>query len=94
MRQALGQTLSSSPTDVGNSEGTQVLTTTGTDSKAHIILAATIGVVAILPVQWRFGAQRAWSFLVYYVGYRLLSLHVSCGSLAVSGVPLMMKCAA
>ena len=45
----------------------------------------------VVPVHWRAGVKRAWSYTVYYVGYRLLSVHVSCGSLAVSGVPFVMK---
>jgi Ni/Fe-hydrogenase subunit HybB-like protein len=62
--------------------------TTGTHLKARIIvMAVLIGVAAMLPVQWRVSAQRAWSYGVYYVGYRLLSVQLSCGSLAVSGVP-------
>jgi len=55
-----------------------MLTTTGTDYKG------TVAIVAAL-------IKRAWSFGVYYVGYRLLSVHDGCGSLAVSGVPLVMK---
>ena len=65
-----------------------MLTTTGTDFKAHVIFLAT------LPTQWRVSAKRAWSYGVYYVGYRLLSVQLSCGSLALSGAPLVMKYAA
>jgi hypothetical protein len=44
---------------------------TGTDFKAHLaVMAALIGVAAMLPLQWRAGVQRAWSYGVYYVGYR------------------------
>ncbi len=63
-------------------------TTTGTDFGAHNIF------VAMSPSQWRVSARRAWSYGVYYVGYRLLSVQLSCGSVAVSGVPLVMKYAA
>jgi hypothetical protein len=66
--------------------------TSGTDLKAPIaIMTVLIGVAAMLPVQWRAGVARAWSYGVYYVGYRLLSVQVSCGSLAVSAVPFVMK---
>lgn len=72
-----------------------MLTTTGTDYKVSIaIVAALIGVWAMLPVEWRSTVKRAWSYGVYYAGYRLLSVQYSCGSLAVSGVPLVMKLAA
>lgn len=71
-----------------------MLTTPGTDFKAHItIMTALIGVAAMLPVRWRVGVERTWSYAVYYVGYRLLSVQLSCGSLAVSGVPFVIKCA-
>jgi len=60
--------------------------------KAHILVMTFLIVAgAVLPVHWRAGAKRAWSYGVYYVGYRLLTVHVSCGSMAVSGVPLAMK---
>ncbi|KKC01938.1 hypothetical protein AWC17_27060 [Mycobacterium nebraskense] len=36
-------------------------------------------------------ARRACSYLVYCVGYRLLSVQLWCAALAVSGVPLMVK---
>jgi hypothetical protein len=63
-----------------------------TDLKAHItIVTVLIGVAVMLPVQWRTSAQRLWSYGVYYVGYRLLSVQLSCGSLAVSGVDFVMK---
>jgi len=48
----------------------------------------------MLPVQRQATVRRAWSYGVYCVGYRLLSLHYGCGSLAVCGVPLVMKVAA
>ncbi|WP_264061497.1 hypothetical protein [Mycobacterium angelicum] len=35
--------------------------------------------------------ERAWSYGVYYIGYRVLSVQLSYGELAVSGVPFMMK---
>ena len=60
--------------------------------KAHIFAMTFLLVVAaLLPRQWRARTKRAWSFGVYYVGYRLLSVHISCGELAVSGVPFVMK---
>jgi hypothetical protein len=72
-----------------------MLTTARTDYKAPVaIVAALIGVTVMLPVQWRVTVNRAWSYGVYYVGYRLLSVQDTCGSLAVSGVPLIMKLAA
>ncbi len=50
---------------------------TGTDFKAHLaVMAALIGVAAMLPLQWRVSAERAWSYGVYYVGYRLLSVQL------------------
>ena len=60
--------------------------------KAHILVVtfALVGAAA-LPLHWRAGAKRAWSYGVYYVGYRLLSVHLSCGPVAVSGVPFVMK---
>jgi hypothetical protein len=93
LRQGHGQTLFSYPTDIaGQSEGTQMLITRGTDFKPLVtITAVLIGVAAMLPVQWRASAKRAWSYGVYSVGYRLLSVQLSCGSLAVSGVPFVMK---
>jgi len=67
-------------------------TASGTHRKAHILVVTLMLVVAaMLPLHWRAGAGRAWSFGVYYLGYRLLSVHVSCGNLAVSGVPFVMK---
>jgi hypothetical protein len=63
-----------------------------TDFKAHLaVMAALIGVVAMLPLQWRANVERAWSYGVYYVGYRLLSVQLTCGSLAVSALPLVAK---
>jgi hypothetical protein len=63
-----------------------------TDLKAQItIVTALLGVVAMLPVQWRASARRLWSYGVYYVGYRLLSVQLTCGSVAVSAVPFFMK---
>ena len=62
-----------------------MLTSTGTD------LTARIGVSAVLSAQWHGRAGRAWSYAVYYCGYRLLSMQLSCGSLAVSGIPFVMK---
>jgi hypothetical protein len=60
--------------------------------KAHILVMIFLLVVpAVLPRPWRAGAKRVWSYGVYYVGYRLLSVHVSCGAVAVSGVPFVMK---
>ncbi|OSC41043.1 hypothetical protein [Mycobacterium decipiens] len=70
-------------------------TTAGTDPRARIrvtfVVAAVVAVTPMLPVQWRAIAKRAWSFGVYYVGYRLLSVQLSCGSLAVSGIPFVAK---
>jgi hypothetical protein len=55
------------------------------------VMTAVVGVAAMLPVHWHPAAKRAWSYGVYYIGYRLLSVQLSCGSLAVSGVPFVMK---
>jgi hypothetical protein len=54
-----------------------VLTTTATGFRAT--------------ARWRAGVRRAWSFAVYYVGFRLLAVHLTCGSWAVSGMPLVVK---
>jgi len=63
-----------------------------THVKAHIALVtALVGAAAMLPVQWRAGAERVWVYVVYYVGYRLLSVQLTCGSLAVTAVPFVMK---
>jgi hypothetical protein len=69
-----------------------MFSTAGTDLKAYIfVMTALIGVAAMLPVRWRANAKRVWSYGVYYVGYRLLSVQLTCGSLAVSGVDFVMK---
>jgi hypothetical protein len=63
-----------------------------TDLKAQItIVTALLGVAVMLPAQWRASARRLWSYGVYYVGYRLLSIQLTCGSAAVSAVPFVMK---
>jgi uncharacterized membrane protein YdbT with pleckstrin-like domain len=81
-----------SHTNAGYSEGMSMLTTTGTGFKAPLaVLAALIGIAAMLPVHWRAGARRAWSYGVYCVGYRLLSVQLTCGSWAVSGLTLVAK---
>jgi hypothetical protein len=72
-----------------------MLTTAGTDLKAQVFVAAAlIGIAAMLPVGWRAAAKHVWSYGVYCVGYRMLSIQISCGHLAVSGVPFVMKGAA
>lgn len=68
-----------------------MLTTRGSGVKVGVILTVLIGLVAMVPLRWRAGAERAWSYVVYYVGYRLLSVHLSCHSLALSGVPFVLK---
>ncbi len=71
-----------------------MLTTRGTGVKVvplRVIIIVLIGVVAMVPMRWRAAAERAWSYAVYYVGYRLLSVHLSCHSLALSGVPFVLK---
>lgn len=59
------------------------------------LAALVVPVAAMVPAgwnaRWRAGAARMWSYGVYYVGYRLLSVQVSCGSWAVSAVPLVAK---
>lgn len=55
------------------------------------LMTALIGFAATFPARWRTSAGRAWSFGVYYIGYRLLSVQLSCGSLAVSAVPFVVK---
>ena len=54
-------------------------------------LRASLAILTVLPEQWRVSAERAWSFGVYYVGYRMLSVQFACGDLAVSGVPFVLK---
>ncbi|MBW0019138.1 MAG: hypothetical protein JO236_16550 [Mycobacterium sp.] len=72
-------------------------TTTGTDLKAKplagAVLAALAGLIGGLALAStrRANARRAWSFVVYYVGYRVLSVQVSCQSVAVSSFPLVLK---
>lgn len=67
-------------------------TTTGTGSKAALaVMAGLIGVAAMVRVPWRAGAERAWSYGVYCVGYRLLSVQLTCGSWAVSALTLVAK---
>jgi len=71
-----------------------MLSTAGTDLKAQVLVAAAlIGIAAMLPGRWRAAAKHVWSYGVYCVGYRMLSVQISCGNLAVSGVPFVMKCA-
>jgi hypothetical protein len=63
-----------------------------THVKAHIAsVSALVGVVPMLPGQWRAGPGRVRSYVVYCVGYRLLSVQLTCGSLAVTAVPFVMK---
>lgn len=72
-----------------------MLTTTGTEFGGRLAVVAfavaVVAVAAMLPVRWRTGAERMWSYSVYYVGYRLLSVQVTCGSWAVSALPLVAK---
>lgn len=72
-----------------------MLTTTGTEFGGRLAVvafaAAVVAAAATLPVRWRTGAERMWSYSVYYVGYRLLSVQVTCGSWAVSALPLVAK---
>lgn len=68
-------------------ENTRMTTGTGTATG----LRASLAIVTVLPQQWRVSAKRAWSYGVYYVGYRMLSVQLSCGELAVSGVPFVLK---
>jgi hypothetical protein len=52
-----------------------MLTTTGTHAAVRFSIVATlIALAVVLPVQWRVYARRVWSYLVYCVGYRLLSI--------------------
>ena len=70
-----------------------MLSTAGTDLKAEVFVAAAlIGIAAMLPGRWQTAARHVWSYGVYCVGYRMLSVQISCGNLAVSGVPFVMKC--
>jgi hypothetical protein len=55
------------------------------------IITVLVGMAAALPARWRVSAKRAWSYGVYYVGYRMLSVQLKCGDLAVSGVPFILK---
>jgi hypothetical protein len=82
-----------SDNQVFSEKGRQMLTTAGTDLKAQVFVAAAlIGIAAMLPGRWRAAAKHVWSYGVYCVGYRMLSVQISCGHLAVSGVPFVMKC--
>lgn len=66
--------------------------TTGTDCKVRpAVMAALIGVAAISAGQWRAGAKRVWSYGVYCVGYRLLSVQLTCGSWALNALTLLAK---
>jgi hypothetical protein len=69
-----------------------VFTTTGTDSRVLIVILVALTAAAV--ARWYGTAARAWSFAVYYLGYRVLSVQLSCGTLAVSGVPIVVKYAA
>ena len=52
-----------------------MLTTTGTHAAERFsILAILIALTAVLPDQLLVHAKRVWSYLVYCVGYRLLSI--------------------
>jgi hypothetical protein len=64
-----------------------------TTFEAGIAITVLAGVAAALPAQWQASAKRAWSYGVYCVGYRMLSVQLSCGDLAVSGVPFVLKTA-
>lgn len=55
-----------------------------------VMLAALIGIAAILPVQWRLHAKRVWSYLVYCLGYRLLALELD-GSMVATVVGFGVK---
>lgn len=74
-----------------------MLTTAGADARprpaVHLLSLMTTAVLlaAVLPGQRRAVARRVWSYAVYNVGYRLLSVQLSWGSLAVGGVPFVMK---
>jgi hypothetical protein len=72
-----------------------MLSAAGSDRKAQVFaVAAVIGIAAMLPVGWRAAAKHVWSYGIYCVGFRMLSVQISCGNLAVSGVPFVMKGAA
>ncbi|EUA86330.1 hypothetical protein NJB18091_28530 [Mycobacterium marinum] len=45
----------------------------------------------MLSLRWGGIGGRGWSYVVYNVGYRLLSLQLSCGPLAVCAVPFVVK---
>ncbi|BBX56280.1 hypothetical protein TM48_00839 [Mycobacterium shottsii] len=45
----------------------------------------------MLSLRWGGLGGRGWSYVVYNVGYRLLSLQLLCGSLAVCAVPFVVK---
>jgi hypothetical protein len=52
-----------------------MLTTTGTHTAVRFsILAVLIALTAVLPDQLLVHAKRVWSYLVYCIGYRLLSI--------------------
>lgn len=71
-----------------------MIATTRTDwAKRLGILVALTAVAAVLPVRWRDCARRAWSYLVYCVGYRLLSFELD-GSVVATVVTFGVKHAA
>ncbi|CAM4226075.1 hypothetical protein MB901379_03634 [Mycobacterium basiliense] len=57
----------------------------------RFLVTAWFGGAAMLPIPWHRAAKRAWWYVVYNIGYRLLSVQLSCASLAVSGVPFVIK---
>jgi hypothetical protein len=63
----------------------------GMNVQKRLLLGAVISVAVLLPL--RRNVRHLWSYLVHCVGYRMLSVHLSCHSLAVSAVPLVARCA-
>jgi hypothetical protein len=55
------------------------------------IITVLVGMAAAVSVQLRVRGKRAWSYGVYNIGYRLLSVQLKCGDLAVSSVPFVLK---
>ncbi|MCV6983908.1 hypothetical protein H7H78_00050 [Mycobacterium shinjukuense] len=69
-------------------------TPAATDTGAHVVVFAMtvlVGFAAMVPARWHAAARRASSYAVYYIGYRLLSVQLTCGPLAVSGIPLVIR---
>jgi hypothetical protein len=66
-------------------------TTRITDAARTATLAALIGAGVAAVVGVLGDAKHVWSYCVYCIGFRLLSIGLPSGALAVSGLPFVMK---